>query len=96
MNTCEAASTASSYTAKNYIYYCAFYVHRTIYHQESRDNVVSQDRIIQYKLEKWGHNPTSEHYLVFYKFGDRVFQAKDKEAAISNYTEELTKEINPK
>ena len=61
-----------------------------------RDNVVSQDRIIQYKLEKWGHNPTSEHYLVFYRFGDRVFQAKDKEAAIRNYTEELTKEINPK
>ena len=65
-------------------------------HQGSSDNVVSQDRIIQYKLEKWGHNPTSEHYLVFYRFGDRVFQAKDKEAAIRNYTEELTKEINPK
>ena len=73
-----------------------FYLYCKSKYQGSSDNVVSQDRIIQYKLEKWGHNPTSEHYLVFYRFGDRVFQAKDKEAAIRNYTEELTKEINPK
>jgi len=55
-----------------------------------------KDRIIQYKLEKFGHNPTAEQYLVFYKFGERVFQAKDKEAAIKDYKNELASEINPK
>ena len=55
-----------------------------------------QDRIIQYKLEKFGHNPTAEQYLVFYKFGERVFAAKDKEAAIKDYKNELASEINPK
>ena len=59
-------------------------------------SLIPQDRIIKYKLEKWGHNPTAEQYLLFYKFGEKVFQAKDKEAAIKSYKEELTSEINPK
>jgi len=54
-----------------------------------------KDRIIQYKLDTWGHNPTAEKYLVFYKFGDKGFQ-KDKEAAIKDYKNQLTSEINPK
>ena len=59
-------------------------------------SLLPQDRIIKYKLEKWGHNPSAEQYLLFYKFGEKVFQAKDKEAAIKSYKEELTSEINPK
>ena len=55
-----------------------------------------KDKIIQFKLEKWGHNPTSEQYLIFYKFGDRVFQAKDKAAAIEEFKSQLHQEINPR
>ena len=62
----------------------------------SNDSDLLQDKIIQFKLEKWGHNPTAEQYLIFYKFGDRVFQAKDKAAAIEEFKSLLQKEINPR
>ena len=62
----------------------------------SNNSDLVQDKIIQFKLEKWGHNPTAEQYLIFYKFGDRVFQAKDKAAAIEEFKSLLQKEINPR
>ena len=55
-----------------------------------------KDKIIGWKLEKIGHNPTTEQYLVFHKFGERVMMAKDKEGAMEEFKDKLHEEINPK
>ena len=55
-----------------------------------------KDKIINWKLETIGHNPTAEQYLVFHKVGNQVLAAKDKKAAMEDYKNKLHKEINPK
>lgn len=55
-----------------------------------------KDKIISWKLENLGHNPTAEQYLVFHKFGDRVMVARDKEGAMEEFKDKLHEEINPK
>ena len=55
-----------------------------------------KDKIIGWKLENIGHNPTTEQYLVFHKFGHRLLMAKDKSGALEEFKGKLNQEMNPK
>jgi len=55
-----------------------------------------KDKIIGWKLENMGHNPTTEQYLVFHKFGHRLIMAKDKSGALEEFKGKLNQEMNPK
>jgi protein NDRG1 len=55
-----------------------------------------KDKIIGWKLQSIGMNPTAEQYLVFHKFGPQLESADNKEKLIQDYTEKLKTDINPR
>ena len=65
-----------------------------LYHCGGHGALQGQDYWVE-AGENW-HNPTTEQYLVFHKFGERVMMAKDKEGAMEEFKDKLHEEINPK
>merc|ERR1719158_807756 len=55
-----------------------------------------KDKIIDWKLGTVGHNPTTDQYLVFHKFGQGMMEAEDKQKAMAEFKEKLHNEINPR
>ncbi|XP_075737890.1 uncharacterized protein LOC142777415 isoform X8 [Rhipicephalus microplus] len=56
-----------------------------------------KDKIMNWKLQNVGMNPSAEQYLVLHKFGAEQLEMVDnKERLISDYTEKLKKQINPR
>lgn len=60
-----------------------------------------RDKFINWKLGVVGHNPSAEQYLVFHRFGaqgmfEAVDNAENKERAIDEFRQKLSKNINPK
>lgn len=55
-----------------------------------------KDKIISWRLQNIGMNPTAEQYLVFHKFGTQLEQADNKEKLIQEFTEKLKTSINPR
>lgn len=54
------------------------------------------DKIINWKLQTVGMNPTAEQYLVFHKFGAQIEKAEDKDKVINLYIKKLKSRINPR
>lgn len=55
-----------------------------------------KDKIMNWKLQNVGMNPSAEQYLVLHKFGAQLEMVDNKERLISDYTEKLKKQINPR
>ncbi|CAN7990785.1 unnamed protein product [Ixodes hexagonus] len=55
-----------------------------------------KDKIMNWKLQNVGMNPSAEQYLVLHKFGAQLEMVDNKERLISDYTEKLKKRINPR
>lgn len=55
-----------------------------------------KDKIMSWKLQSVGMNPSAEQYLVLHKFGAQLEMVENKEKLIQDYTEKLKKRINPR
>lgn len=58
-----------------------------------------KDKFMNWKLGNYGHNPSTEQYLVFHKFGHQLENdevMKDREKTIQDYQAKLKSAINPK
>jgi len=58
-----------------------------------------KDKFINWKLGEVGHNPTTEQYLVFHKFGHQLKDEellKDREKTIQDFKAKLRSAINTK
>ncbi|XP_022696714.1 uncharacterized protein ZK1073.1-like [Varroa jacobsoni] len=55
-----------------------------------------KDRFLNWKLSSVGMDQSAEQYLVYHKFGAHLEMVDNKETLISEYTEKLKKQINPR
>jgi len=55
-----------------------------------------KDRFLNWKLSSVGMDQTAEQYLVYHKFGAHLEMVDNKETLISEYTEKLKKQVNPR
>ncbi|XP_076368564.1 uncharacterized protein ZK1073.1-like [Tachypleus tridentatus] len=53
-----------------------------------------KDKILNWKLQSVGMNPSAEQYLVLHKFGTQLEMVDNKEKLIQDYVENLKKKIN--
>ncbi|GFT66630.1 uncharacterized protein ZK1073.1 [Nephila pilipes] len=55
-----------------------------------------KDKIMNWKLQNVGMNPSTEQYLVLHKFGAQLETVENKDKLIQEFTEKLKKRINPR